>query len=247
MIDVHSHVLPAIDDGAGSLDESLQLIERAASSGVRKIIATPHMQRGRYDNDIASIAAAYQQLTTALAAKPEINIELAYGAEVHLCPEIMILVKQQALPFIGRWQGKDVLLLELPSSHVPPGSEKLIDWLAKQNIVVLIAHPERYRYCWPSQEVLRPFLRRGCLMQLTASSLLGDFGEQAEHSAWQMIEREQVLLVASDMHNLRRRPCKMAEAYEAVAQRCGDTVATQLFVTHGTQIFDTNPTRWTHS
>jgi len=244
MFDLHSHILAAIDDGATSLDDSIALIRNAAASGVTNILATPHIHFGIFDNNLDIIQKSFSELTDELQ-KQRLDITLAYAAEVRICPEILLLIKTKQLPFMGKWLGNDVLLLEFPHSHIPPGSEKLVDWLLKQNIIPMIAHPERNRDCWEFSELLRPFEQRGCLFQVTASSLLGDFGERAEKLAWQLVEENRVTIIASDMHNLLRRPGKMQDAYVAVSKRCGETVALQLFVTNPKQIFESNPTRWT--
>lgn len=244
MIDLHSHILAGIDDGASTLDDSIALIKDAVAGGVSKILATPHIHLGTFDNDLSIIKQAFNDLIVQLK-KHKVSISLAYAAEVRICPEIILLAKTKQLPFMGKWQGDDLLLLEFPHSHIPPGSEKLIDWLIKQNIKPMIAHPERNRDLWQFSELLRPLKQRGCLFQVTASSLLGDFGERSEKLAWQLLEAGEITVIASDMHNLSRRPCKMQQAYSAVQTRCGKDIAEQLFVINPKHIFESNPTHWT--
>lgn len=245
MIDLHSHILAGIDDGARSLTDSLQLIEGSIDSGVCKILATPHIHLGTFDNDLSSIQQAFTQLTSAVQENPSINISLAYAAEVRICPEIMMLANTQQLPFMGKWQGKDLLLLEFPHSHIPPGSEKLVDWLIAQNILPMIAHPERNRGVWESSGLLLPFKERDCLFQVTAASIIGDFGERSKKIAWDMLRNNDASIVASDMHNMKRRPSKMKEAFLAVSDELGENIAKQLFVTTPNLIFESNPTIWT--
>lgn len=247
MIDLHSHVLAGIDDGAASLADSVALIHNALENGVTQVLATPHIHFGVYDNDITTIATAFAALTAQLQQTERLAVDfcLAYAAEVRICPEIMILAKQNKLPFMGKWHGMDLLLLEFPSSQIPLGSEKLVDWLIQHNIKPMIAHPERNRDLWQFSELLRPFVRRGCLLQVTAGSLVGDFGERAEMLAWQLLKQNDVSVIASDMHSVSRRPCKMQQAYHAVESRCGADIAQQLFVNNPKQIFASNPTRWT--
>tara|TARA_R110001583_G_scaffold83923_1_gene221207 strand:+ start:25563 stop:26318 length:756 start_codon:yes stop_codon:yes gene_type:complete len=248
MIDLHSHILPGIDDGASTLDDSIALVSDALQNGVTKILATPHIHLGTFDNDVQSIKNAFSDLTQQLqfqqGQSQQIDISLAYAAEVRICPEIMMLAKTQSLPFMGKWQGADLLLLEFPHSHIPPGSEKLVDWLLKQNIQPMIAHPERNRDLWQFPDLLKPFIQRDCLFQITASSLLGYFGDRSQKLAWQMIEKQQATIVASDMHNLNRRPSKMKQAFEAVSLRFGHDVAQTLFVDTPDVIFKSNPTQW---
>ena len=244
MIDLHSHILVNIDDGASSLEDAIQLIQDSLKSGVTNILVTPHMHSGTFDNDITIIKNAFDLLTKEIQ-RQKIDIALAYAAEVRIDPEIMKLVKNKKLPFMGEWLERDLLLLEFPHGHIPPGSEKLIDWLAKNNIQTMIAHPERNRDVWKFMECLNPFIKRGCLFQITAASLVGDFGERAEQIAWKLIELNYVTVIASDMHNLKRRPSKMAEAYDLVCKRFDQNTANKLFISTPELIFNTNPTRWT--
>jgi len=245
MIDLHSHILAGVDDGANSLDDSMQLIEGSIADGVVKVLATPHIHIGTFDNDLKTIQYAFQQLIQRLISE-KIKISIAYAAEVRICPEIMILAKSNALPFMGKWQGTDLLLLEFPHSHIPLGSEKLIDWLIRNNITVMIAHPERNRDVWQSPDVLNAFKERGCLFQITAASLEGDFGELSKSLAWQMIEDKTATIVASDMHNIKRRPTKMKDAFTAIDKRFGRDIAQKLLVETPDLIFKSNPTLWTN-
>ena len=244
MIDLHSHILVNIDDGVSSIEDAVQLIDDSVKCGVAKILATPHIHFGTFDNDQTTIKNAFDTLTQALQTN-NIDVSLAYSAEVRICPEIMILAKQKKLPSMGKWQEKDLLLLEFPHSHIPPGSEKLIDWLTKNNIQTMIAHPERNRDVWKFMESLNPFRQRGCLYQITAASLIGDFGQSAQQVAWKLIESGEVTIVASDMHNLKRRPNKMPEAYQLARGRVGKKIADDLFVSTPDLIFNSNPTQWT--
>lgn len=105
----------------------------------------------------------------------------------------------------------------------------------------MIAHPERNRDVWKYPEIMQPFIQRNCLLQITASSLLGDFGEQSKNRAWRYIESGSVAVVASDMHNLKRRPNKMKAAYQLVKEKCGVEVANSLFIDTPKQIIESNP------
>jgi len=247
MIDLHSHILAGIDDGARSLVDSLQLIEGSTNSGVQKILATPHIHLGTFDNDLTTIKQAFNKLVSSVSeSSSSQKLSLAYAAEVRICPEIMMLASTQQLPFMGKWQGYSLLLLEFPHSHIPPGSEKLVDWLLAHNIMPMIAHPERNRGVWESPELLAPFKERGCLFQVTAASIVGDFGERSKELVWDLLQKDEVTIVASDMHNVNRRPSKMKEAFSAVANQFGDECAKQLFVKTPNLIFESNPTIWTN-
>lgn len=227
MIDLHCHILPGIDDGASDLAESLALLRLAVADGITHMVATPHINPGYFDNTPHTIAAALAQLQQAAAAA-DIPIQLSAAAEVRVTADLMLAVAQQQLPMLGEWQQQQVLLLEFPHSHIPPGSDKLVKWLLQRNIRPMIAHPERNRDVQADVSVLNPFIRAGCLFQLTASSVLGDLGERHQACALQLLEQRIFTIMATDCHNLQRRPPKLQEARRIVADLTDADYAQQL-------------------
>ena len=121
MIDIHTHILPGIDDGAKDLTESLALLKLAENDGITHMVATPHIHVGRFNNATAQIKNDLESLKQE-AHKEGINVKLAAAAEVRLDIELMAMVMANKLPFIGKIADKNVLLLELPHSHMPQGT-----------------------------------------------------------------------------------------------------------------------------
>jgi len=235
MIDIHTHILPGIDDGAKDLTESLALLKLAESDGITHMVATPHIHVGRFDNAIAQIQNDLESLKQE-AHKEGINVKLAAAAEVRLDIELMAMVMANKLPFIGKMADKNVLLLELPHSHMPQGYDKFIQWLAKQNIRVIIPHPERNRDIQSNLYYIQHLNQLGCDFQLTASSIEGEWGESAQTIALQMLQDGLVSYVASDAHSVKRRPPILSQARKTVAQLLGEERATALFVTNPLQL-----------
>lgn len=232
MIDLHCHILPGIDDGAKNLAESLALVQAAIDDGISHIVCTPHIQLGRFDNNIQIITTAFNSLVAAVK-KEQFTINLAFAAEVRICPEIMLLVAQKKLPFLGQWQEKsgqikDVLLLELPHSHIPAGTEQLIAWLNKKNIIPMIAHPERNRDIIADITKFKRLSKLNCLFQITAASLCGDFGEVPQKIAEQLLKEDEVTIIASDAHSIKRRPPKLTQAKLLAEKIIGEKKAQQL-------------------
>ena len=227
MIDLHCHILPCIDDGAKSVEEALALIALAEQQGVSRMVATPHIHLGIYDNNMQSINTAFATLSHAVS-QSNLNVELYAAAEVRITPEITMFIEQKQLPFLGRYQNNDVLLLELPSSHVPQGTDKLIDWLLARNVLPMIAHPERNRELQSHPERINSFIKSGCLLQLTAASLLGDMGSNAQELSEYWIKNRIYSIVASDCHSLKRRPPKMETAKQLISQISDADYANQL-------------------
>ncbi len=215
MIDIHNHIIPGIDDGAQSIQDSLNLLELAIADGITHLVCTPHMHPGRFENSVDTIAPAFKELLQAAQDKG-LPIQLAMAAEVRISDEFMIQLKRNKVPFIGRWNDKDVVLLEMPHDRVPMGIENLLIWLEQQNIQAIIAHPERNKEMMRKPELAQGLAKRGALFQLTAASVAGRFGDKALHTANWLLENELVFCVASDAHNVANRPPAMKVAWEAL-------------------------------
>jgi len=227
MIDVHCHFLPGIDDGPETLEQSLELARIAVDDGIKKSVVTPHIHVGRYDNDRASIRRHVHAFRMALG-RHDIPLDIDFAAEVRIDPEIMPMIEDGRVPYLGRVDGYDILLLEFPHSHIPLGSDKLVDWLLARRIRPMIAHPERNRDVMRDFERITPFIEQGCLLQVTAQSVAHGFGDKAYERAVQLLERDWVTLLGSDAHNARFRPPVLSAGRAAAAEIIGEVAAWQL-------------------
>ncbi len=227
MIDIHCHLLPHIDDGASDMDEAIALAKLAVKNNIKHMILTPHINIGRFDNNAQVISESVTAFKQALQQQG-VDLSVSFGAEVRISADIMLMVEKGNVPFLGKWQGKDALLLEMPHSNVPLGSDQLVKWLLKKNIIPIIAHPERNRDVQKDISVLKPFIQMGCLFQITGSSLLGDFGETCLTRAKQLLEMGVIQFIASDAHNIKRRPPMLAEALEVAKTVIGEAEANKL-------------------
>lgn len=236
-VDLHCHILPGIDDGAKSLEQSLEMLRLAAEHGTQVMVATPHMMPGTFDNTQGRIQRAFEQYRVEVA-KSGLGVQVNMAAEVHLCAEIMLWQQQGQLPTLGCVAGKQVLLLELPHSRVPQGVTKLIKWLMAKNILPMIAHPERNRGVWQEPYYLQQWRRMGCLFQVTAGALLGEFREQAQAVAEQMLANDMVDVVASDCHGPDKRTPVLSLAYERVSELHNEALAKRLFIVTPGSIID---------
>ena len=227
MIDIHCHLLPAIDDGASDVSIALEMARMAVANGIRKLVLTPHMQPGLYDNDWPGIRSALTVFQQALA-NADIQLEVRAAAEVRITPEIPQMVSSGLIPMLGTYEGYQVMLLEFPHSHIPPGSDKLVNWLLNHNIRPLIAHPERNKDVIRKFEKIVPLVHSGCLLQLTAGSVAGAFGDACQLRARQMLEAGWVTILASDAHNLNHRIPDLEPGRRAAAEIVGEDASWQL-------------------
>ena len=144
MIDVHTHILPSIDDGPETNEESMEICKAAANDGIKKIVAKPHLNNGVYEPKSAEIIKAVDALNTQLAVQ-QIDIDMLPGAEIHISDGLVESVKNGDVLTINN--GGKFILLELPFAFVPPGTDKFIFNLKVNGIIPILAHAERaYNY-----------------------------------------------------------------------------------------------------
>lgn len=229
MIDIHTHILANLDDGATEMNESLKMAKQAQLDGVTRLVCTPHIHQGYFDNSAEAISSAYKLFTQKLA-ESDCPLSIAYSAEVRICPEIIEWLDNDQLPLIGQWQGKKALLLELPHSHVPPGVENLIKWLTDNNYQPLIAHPERNRDMLSDYSKVKYLEDLGCLFQVTAGSFIGRFSTRIRKLANLMLSNNMITVIASDTHNLTRRPNDMKQCFNELVKKNEEKYIEKLMI-----------------
>ena len=234
MIDLHCHLLPGIDDGPETLEEALAMARMAVANGITEARVTPHVHVGRWDNDLAGIEKAVEAHRTELALAG-IPLKLGFAAEVRLAYEVLPLIEAGRVPFLGELDGYKIMLLEFPHSHIPVGSDKFVAWLLNRGIRPMIAHPERNKEIMRDSSRLHPFVRAGCLIQLTADAVAGEFGEVCEARAIEFLENRWVTVLASDAHDITTRPPRIAPGLEVASAILGHDAAQDLV--------DANPRR----
>ena len=228
MVDLHCHFLPGIDDGPASLEEAVALALAAVENGIGRVVVTPHIHCGRYENDLDSIRSVFETFSRELEVRG-IPIRLDFAAEVRIGPEIIEMIESERLPFLGMLDGYRMLLLEFPHSHIPLGSEKMVNWLLLRKIRPVIAHPERNKDVVRSLSKIVPFIEMGCLLQVTAGSVAGNFGPFCQDICVKLLESGWVWALASDAHNLAHRPPEL-EAGRAAAEKVVGNAASWAMV-----------------
>src|SRR6202047_2556691 len=227
MIDLHCHFLPGIDDGAQTLADGLALAQAAAADGITYSVMTPHINPGRYENTRSTIEKAFKEFQLALR-KGRVPLHIGMAAEVRLSQEIVTLLSQNEVPFLGELDGYSIILLEFPHTHLPLGADKLVERLLKLKIRPLIAPHERNQDVIRDLAKIEPFVQMGCFLQITAGALLGHFGRAPQRRALQLLEFDAFKVLASDAHNLTGRRPALREGMEAAARVVGAQAAHDL-------------------
>lgn len=224
MIDLHCHFLPGVDDGPETMAEALDLARAAVADGITHSVLTSHVHPGRYANQRSNLQVAVDAFRLELQSAG-IPLEVRVGGEARLSPELIDLIAENQVPFLGTQNGYRILLLEFPHQLIPMGSMRFVSSLIKSGIRPLIAHPERNKAIMTNPDKVREFTEAGCWLQLTAGSVAGRFGSQAEETAFKLIDAGWNCLLATDAHNLHSRPPLMTEGRAAIAARYGEAAA----------------------
>ena len=218
MIDIHCHILPGIDDGPESQDMSLEMAEIAEKDGIRVIVATPHTLNGVYLNRSEEVISRVQDLQKAISGKG-IRLRVYPGADNHLCPNMLERIKKGDAGTINN-SGK-FILLELPSQSIPNGVKDEIFRLKLAGVTPIITHPERNMVLDHDPEILYEFVNMGALIQITAMSLTGEFGELTRAASELMVKNRVAHIIATDAHSNRTRRPVLSLAVEYAADILG--------------------------
>ena len=202
MIDIHAHILWAVDDGPKNMEETMQLLEQAVNEGITEIIATSHSFHPQYHVDYETINNQIQTLQYQLM-KNNIPLTLHTGHEVRLSDMIIPLYKAKQIHTLAN---SNYILLELPSHTVPYYSINIIRELLTEGLVPIIAHPERNKAIVERPIHLERLIREGAMAQVTAGSLAGHFGRTIQNFALDLVKANLVHTYGSDVHNLTSRP-----------------------------------------
>jgi len=225
MTDLHSHILPGLDDGAASMDETVELLQLAREAGTTAIVASPHSDtQYKFDPEKvdALIAEAQQRAGS--------GIRIVRGCDFHLMLENI----QDALAHPNRYtiNGGPYLLMELSDLMIFPNTGRIWDELEGAGMRIILTHPERNVLLQDQIDRIEEWVSQGRYMQLTAQSLLGHFGLKVQRFAIGMLENGLAHFVASDGHDLHRRPPRLDHACQWVERRYGGELAELLFVQH---------------
>lgn len=223
MLDIHSHILPAVDDGARDIDEAVRMCRLSARDGIRVMVATPHAHDGLHPtHDPAFLHNKVADLNGLLGGRLRVvlgcELRFTHASVEHICHE-------KSAPTIA---GGPYALIEFPHAVVPVGSSRVMFELMNRGIKPVVAHPERNRQLMSEPELLYELVETGVLGQLDAGSITGHFGKKVEQTARLMLESGLVHIIASDCHNTRNRAPGLSDAVAAAAEVIGLDVATAM-------------------
>jgi len=222
MVDIHSHILPGLDDGSQSLQDSIAMVKMAAESGTTDIVATPHASRHHsFKPD-----AVEERAAELAAAVPGIRIYT--GCDFHLSFDNI----QDALRHPRKYtiNQKQYLLVEFPDVVTFNTTRQIFEELRGAGMFPIVTHPERNTFLQENMAEITKWVADGAYIQITAQSFLGLFGRRARDTANDLTKHGLVHFVASDAHDLTHRTTSLRESFDYVAAKFGKDLAESLFV-----------------
>jgi protein-tyrosine phosphatase len=267
MIDLHAHILPRLDDGAESLEESVEMCRISYGDGVRTIVATPHILPGVYKNNRATILAKTQELNEAIAKwglrNAECGIQTPYahpessssnhselpafaetlragrrthhselpfvilpGADVHFSPNLLELCENGEIVTVND-EGR-FLMVEFDFMTLPYQGEEVLFKLISGGIIPVITHPERNLEIARAPKRYYEMIKMGCLGQVTAMSLTGEFGPEVKRAAEQLLAHRLIHFIASDTHSVHERPPLLSPGVREAEKKVGREEAEKM-------------------
>ena len=225
MIDIHHHCLPGVDDGPRELSEAAEMCAAAAAEGIETIVATPHVLRGRWPS------FSRRELETRIAelrARVGDTPRLLLGSEYFFSHDMADVMREGTA--VHPLAGGKYVLLELPANSVPPMLHQPLYRAQLDGWLPIVAHPERNTVFQANPDLLAALIGHGLRVQVTAGSLTGAFGSHARIAAETFLRRNLVHFIATDAHNMDKRPPRVREAIDELKTIAGEAVAAALTV-----------------
>ena len=196
MIDIHSHLIPNVDDGAKSPEETIELIKEAREAGITDIILTPHYIINSYEQNAETLILLKDKLQQIINSE-NIKVNLHIGMEVYITDNLVEILKQNKILTLA---GSKYLLMELPLNTNVQYLDMVIFKLIENNIIPIIAHPERYKFVQEDPSKVRELIESGCLIQSNIGSILGIYGKKAKKTIKYLLKNDLINFIATDTH-----------------------------------------------
>lgn len=232
MIDLHCHILPGMDDGSGSLEESIEMAAMAADQGVEHIVATPHCLTGSAPDVIDGVAMLQE-----LLQEVGIPIRISAGMEIFGSFDTARLLREKKLLTLN---DSRYPLIEFSFYTDGEVETEILQTVIDAGYTPLVAHPERYEYIRQQPELINQWKKMGCLLQVNRCSLLGRYGEDIQQMALELVKRGFASAVATDAHSSKVRTPRARDAYELLYHSISPDAAETLMIQNPKKIINNN-------
>ncbi|MGG2063448.1 tyrosine-protein phosphatase [Bacillus sp. S14(2024)] len=245
MIDLHCHILPGVDDGPQTVTESIAMAKQAVAEGIHTIVATPHHQNGVYVNERIGILNLVKHFNGILR-ESDVALKVLPGQEIRLYGDLLTDYEMHQIVTLN--ETNTYIFIEFPSNHVPRYAEQMLYELRMKGLIPIIVHPERNAQFIERPDQLYNFVSKGVLTQVTAGSLLGNFGKKIKKFSLQLIEHNLTHMIASDAHNTTTRAFHLQDGYDVIGKEFGTSILMHFkenpyLIISGNSIYKESPER----
>ena len=217
MVDLHSHIIPKIDDGSQSIETSILMLQEAKKAGFTDIFLTPHYIENYYDLDIQTRKEKFEELQK-IAKEKNIDINLYLGSEIFINPEIDLLYSKKAILTLNNSR---YMLIEIPMNDTILYLDDVIENLTCIGIVPILAHPERYEYVQNDISVCERLIDKGVLFQMNYGSIIGVYGKDVKKTAIKLLKNNYIHFLGSDVHRKESIYTKIESAKKKIIKIIG--------------------------
>ena len=216
MIDIHSHLLPGVDDGADSLDASIDFLQRLKNVGFNEVVITPHIYPDLYENDPDDLNRRFDEMQKHVEKYFKGDLKIYPGSEVYLAENSVDDIANGNVVTLNR-TGK-YILFEIDLTFISPGMEEMIKKLQTKGYHLIWAHPERNSQAIKDFSNITKMIDMDVLLQINLGSLNGSYGDEVRHAVIRMLQRNMVHLIGSDCHCTSRRMGNVKEAMDVLRE-----------------------------
>ncbi len=196
MIDLHTHILPNIDDGSRSIDETFELIKEAQNAGFKSVVLTSHYMEGYYETNLHEREVLTNLIQNNFREK-NIDIDVYIGNEIYMSDNLIKLLESGKASTINN---TSYVLFEMPLNVEPYNLYDIIYQMQQNKIVPILAHPERYSFIQKDLELMYDLIEKGVLMQANFGSIIGQYGKKAQKTVRTFLNNNMIHLLGSDAH-----------------------------------------------
>jgi protein-tyrosine phosphatase len=237
VIDLHSHLLPGVDDGSPDIETSLAMARMASDDGIQVMACTPHFMPGVYDNKSNDVRVGVAHLNDHIQ-QAGIDLTVVTGCDAHIRPDFLNCLRDGR---ILRLNDSRYVLFEPPHNIAPQRMEDLLFNIVVGGYIPVLTHPERLKWIETNYEIFERLVGVGVWMQITGGSLTGRFGKRPQYWAEKMLGSGMVHILATDAHNLTSRPPILSEARDLAIRALGVEEADNLVLVRPVNILDDQP------
>ena len=233
MIDIHSHILPGIDDGSNNLEQSIEILREARDAGFSKIILTPHYIEDYYNVDEESRNKLMDELKENYQ-----EIELYLGNEIYISENMIDLIKEKKASSLN---GSRYILFEFPMNNKAMIAKEMIYRIIENNYIPIVAHPERYSYVQENPEYVKELAEMGALFQSNYGSIVGLYGNKAKKTLKKLLKEDLISFFGSDAHRTEQVYYNMHKIIKKLRKVISDEKLEELTEINPQKIIDNEP------